>query len=194
MSAVEVAASNWTRAGRTCSPAMGFSFAGGTTDGVPPSGALRAGGCSQLCDKHRLAYNSCSLFLLVFLPVFLRNFAHRLQLETLMVVQHKLFRLVQVRRTVASGPLLHILLHSTTSGLARGAGPGAFDFRQGDTNGTAFWRLVRHFIHEPSAAQAACHAPKPILLDTGSLTIPYAWCGALRRSAFPLAPRSVYQR
>ena len=39
MSAVEVAASNWTRAGRTCSPAMGFSFAGGTTDGAPPSGA-----------------------------------------------------------------------------------------------------------------------------------------------------------
>ena len=65
----------------------------------------------------------------------------------------------------------------------RGAGPGAFDFRQGDTNGTAFWRLVRHFIHEPSAAQAACHAPKPILLDTGSLNIPYAWCGALRRHA-----------
>ena len=61
---------------------------------------------------------------------------------------------------------------------ARGAGPGAFDFRQGDTNGTAFWRLVRHFIHEPSAAQAACHAPKPILLDTGSLNIPYAWCEA----------------
>ena len=55
------------------------------------------------------------------------------------------------------------------------AGPGAFDFRQSDTNGTAFWRLVRHFIHEPSAQQAACHAPKPILLDTGSLTVPYAW-------------------
>ena len=34
MSAVDVAASNWTRAGRTCSPAMGFSFAGGTTDGT----------------------------------------------------------------------------------------------------------------------------------------------------------------
>jgi hypothetical protein len=58
---------------------------------------------------------------------------------------------------------------------ARRAGPGAFDFRQSDTNGTAFWRLVRRFIHEPTAAQAACHAPKPILLDTGSLAIPYAW-------------------
>ncbi len=34
---------------------------------------------------------------------------------------------------------------------------------------------MRHFIHEPTPAQAACHAPKPILLDTGSLAIPYAW-------------------
>jgi hypothetical protein len=35
MSRVRVAAGNWTRAGRTCPPAMGFSFAAGTTDGAP---------------------------------------------------------------------------------------------------------------------------------------------------------------
>lgn len=34
MSNQVVEASNWTRAGRTCSAAMGFSFAAGTTDGV----------------------------------------------------------------------------------------------------------------------------------------------------------------
>ena len=33
MSDVKVAASNYTRAGHTCKPAMGFSFAAGTTDG-----------------------------------------------------------------------------------------------------------------------------------------------------------------
>ena len=33
MSRVEVRASNYTRAGRTCPAAMGFSFAAGTTDG-----------------------------------------------------------------------------------------------------------------------------------------------------------------
>ena len=33
MSNIEVLASNYTRAGRTCKPAMGFSFAAGTTDG-----------------------------------------------------------------------------------------------------------------------------------------------------------------
>lgn len=32
---LEVKASPHTRAGRTCPPAMGFSFAAGTTDGAP---------------------------------------------------------------------------------------------------------------------------------------------------------------
>ena len=34
MSAITVAPSNYTRAGKTCRAAMGFSFAAGTTDGV----------------------------------------------------------------------------------------------------------------------------------------------------------------
>ena len=34
MRALEVAESPRTRAGRTCPPAMGFSFAAGTTDGA----------------------------------------------------------------------------------------------------------------------------------------------------------------
>ena len=34
MSSVIVEASNFTRAGRTCRAAMGFSFAAGTTDGA----------------------------------------------------------------------------------------------------------------------------------------------------------------
>lgn len=58
---------------------------------------------------------------------------------------------------------------------ACGAGPGAFDFKQGDTNGTLFWKIVRHFLKEPSADQVACQAPKPIILDTGSVHVPYEW-------------------
>uniref|UniRef100_A0A7S0RPR3 Neutral ceramidase n=1 Tax=Chlamydomonas leiostraca TaxID=1034604 RepID=A0A7S0RPR3_9CHLO len=55
-------------------------------------------------------------------------------------------------------------------------GPGAFDFTQGDTRGTnPFWRLVRNVISKPTPEQVACHAPKPVLLDTGSITWPYAW-------------------
>lgn len=58
-------------------------------------------------------------------------------------------------------------------------GPGAFDFTQGDLNGTTFWRLVRDFLHVPTEAQKACQAPKPILLDTGAVTLPYAWQPAI---------------
>ena len=55
------------------------------------------------------------------------------------------------------------------------AGPGAFDFKQGDTKGTAFWRLVSSFIRSPTEEQAECQRPKQILLDTGEINIPYAW-------------------
>lgn len=54
-------------------------------------------------------------------------------------------------------------------------GPGAFDFTQSDTNGTAFWRLVRNFITKPTKEQETCHAPKPILLDVGEMHFPYEW-------------------
>ncbi|KAK9816671.1 hypothetical protein WJX72_003530 [[Myrmecia] bisecta] len=90
MSNVEVAESKYTRAGKTCPAAMGFSFAAGTTDG-----------------------------------------------------------------------------------------PGAFDFKQSDTNGTLFWKTVVHFLKQPSEEQKACHAPKPILLDTGSVHVPYEWQPAI---------------
>ena len=55
------------------------------------------------------------------------------------------------------------------------AGPGAFDFKQGDGNGTLFWDVVRSFIHHPTAEQTACHHPKPVLLDTGNINFPYPW-------------------
>ena len=38
-----------------------------------------------------------------------------------------------------------------------------------------FWKLVRSFLSEPSEEEVACHAPKPILLNLGDVTSPYAW-------------------
>lgn len=38
------------------------------------------------------------------------------------------------------------------------AGPGAFDFTQGDTNGTTFWRIVRDFLHVPTTEQVLLSA------------------------------------
>ena len=66
------------------------------------------------------------------------------------------------------------------------AGPGAFDFKQGDTNGTAFWRVVRNFLRVPSRDQEQCQLPKPILLDTGNVHLPYDWC-VIRPCALLLA-------
>lgn len=54
-------------------------------------------------------------------------------------------------------------------------GPGAFDFKQGTTEGNPFWDMVSAFLHKPSQEQVNCHYPKPILLDTGEINFPYSW-------------------
>ncbi|KAJ7066898.1 Neutral/alkaline nonlysosomal ceramidase [Mycena belliarum] len=57
-------------------------------------------------------------------------------------------------------------------------GPGALDFIQGDnsTSQNPLWEIVKSFITPiPSAAQTACQAPKPILLNTGYASFPYPW-------------------
>jgi neutral ceramidase len=57
-------------------------------------------------------------------------------------------------------------------------GPGAFDFTQADNDTQAqnpFWAVVSDVIKAPSPEQVACQAPKPILLDVGELSEPYAW-------------------
>lgn len=54
-------------------------------------------------------------------------------------------------------------------------GPGEFDFTQGATTGNPFWDFISGLLKDPSPEQEACHAPKPILLDTGEYTLPFPW-------------------
>ena len=54
-------------------------------------------------------------------------------------------------------------------------GPGDFNFIQGETTGNPFWNFVSDLLEKPSAEQVTCHAPKPILLDTGEYTFPFPW-------------------
>ncbi|KAI3797131.1 hypothetical protein L1987_32384 [Smallanthus sonchifolius] len=54
-------------------------------------------------------------------------------------------------------------------------GPGAFDFKQGDDQGNAFWKLVGGLLKNPDDEQISCQAPKPILIDTGEMHEPYDW-------------------
>ncbi|XP_046569585.1 neutral ceramidase-like [Haliotis rubra] len=58
-------------------------------------------------------------------------------------------------------------------------GPGMFDFKQGSTSSNPFWNWVRGFIKTPSPEQVSCHAPKPILFDTGEINRPYPWQPAI---------------
>lgn len=58
-------------------------------------------------------------------------------------------------------------------------GPGAFDFKQGDDKGNPFWKLVRNVLRTPSKEQVDCQSPKPILLDTGEMKIPYDWAPSI---------------
>lgn len=41
--------------------------------------------------------------------------------------------------------------------------------------GNPFWKLVRNVLKAPSKEQVKCQHPKPILLDTGEMKIPYDW-------------------
>ena len=54
-------------------------------------------------------------------------------------------------------------------------GPGQFDFKQHTTEGNKFWDVIRTFISNPTKEDKKCHFPKPILLNTGAMTVPYAW-------------------
>lgn len=58
-------------------------------------------------------------------------------------------------------------------------GPGAFDFKQGDDQGNAFWKLVRDLLKTPDKEQVDCQQPKPILLDTGEMKEPYDWAPSI---------------
>ena len=41
--------------------------------------------------------------------------------------------------------------------------------------GNPFWKLVRNLIKTPGKEQIDCQQPKPILLDTGEMKLPYDW-------------------
>ncbi|KAH8052043.1 ceramidase [Aureococcus anophagefferens] len=54
-------------------------------------------------------------------------------------------------------------------------GPGQFDFSQNSTSPNPLWKLAARVLHKSTPAQAACQAPKTILIPTGSMSTPHAW-------------------
>ncbi|KAK4103311.1 Neutral/alkaline nonlysosomal ceramidase [Parathielavia hyrcaniae] len=55
--------------------------------------------------------------------------------------------------------------------------PGFADFTQGDSGApnNPLWSVVGGFLRAPSPEQKDCQEPKPILLDVGEMSLPYAW-------------------
>lgn len=49
---------------------------------------------------------------------------------------------------------------------------------------------MRNTLKAPSQEQIDCQHPKPILLDTGEMKVPYAW--AVRR-LFPCNKREIFR-
>ena len=47
----------------------------------------------------------------------------------------------------------------------------AFCVWTGSNSSNPFWNLIRDLIKDPSPEQVSCHKPKPILLDTGDVSI-----------------------
>ncbi|KAL0125798.1 hypothetical protein PUN28_004691 [Cardiocondyla obscurior] len=54
-------------------------------------------------------------------------------------------------------------------------GPGSFAFEQGTTTSNPFWNTVRNFLAAPTKDDVRCQSPKPILLATGRMKLPYQW-------------------
>ncbi|PPR85030.1 hypothetical protein GOBAR_AA35680 [Gossypium barbadense] len=67
------------------------------------------------------------------------------------------------------------------AGFAAGTtdGPGVFGFQQGDTEINEMWKRLRDLLKEPSQYQIDCQKPKPVLLSTGEMFVPYAWAPAI---------------
>ncbi|XP_039337168.1 neutral ceramidase isoform X2 [Mauremys reevesii] len=55
-------------------------------------------------------------------------------------------------------------------------GVGFLNFTQGSLEGQPFWEtILNQLFGEPSSETKECHKPKPILLNTGEISLPYPW-------------------
>ncbi|CAG0881629.1 unnamed protein product [Darwinula stevensoni] len=54
-------------------------------------------------------------------------------------------------------------------------GYGSLEFTQGEKDQHGIWRILTALLDQPTEEQKKCHAPKPILFNTGDMTWPYPW-------------------
>lgn len=79
--------------------------------------------------------------------------------------------------TVANGTIVHTCSAALGLSFAGGTidGAGGLDFHQGMNSSVPLWKMVFGYLSLPDKEQAACQAPKPIMLNTGRVKLPYDW-------------------
>ena len=91
--------------------------------------------------------------------------------------RHAFVDMSKLNVTLENGETVHTCAAAIGYGFAAGTmdGHGAFNFKQGSNSSNPFWNMVGSFLSAPSKAQIECQGPKPILLNTGSIHMPYDW-------------------
>ncbi|ORZ15834.1 neutral ceramidase [Absidia repens] len=65
--------------------------------------------------------------------------------------------------------------YAFAAGTTDGPALTTLGFYQNMTHGTLGWDIVKDILRTPTKEQTDCQQPKPILLDTGEITIPNPW-------------------
>lgn len=91
--------------------------------------------------------------------------------------RHSFVDMSKVNVTLSSGRVVTTCDPAMGYSFAAGTtdGPGMFNFTQGTTTGNIFWNKVRDFLGKPTPEQIKCQSPKPILINTGGMDVPYQW-------------------
>lgn len=91
--------------------------------------------------------------------------------------RHSFVQLSHRNVTLSNGTIVHTC--PAALGLSFGGGTtdgsGGLNFHQGMNGSYPFWSMVFGHLSLPTRAQKACHAPKPIMLNTGNVKLPYDW-------------------
>jgi len=137
-----------------CSPAMGYAFAAGTTDG-PGMFNFEQVRESWYTWSLAVSYNICPTSVLLCC--------------TTAALPHYLTHCPWVMWRFSPS---HLTPSHPTPLFLRPHRPPSM---QGTTTGNVFWDHVRDFLSEPTPEEEKCQAPKPILLNTGDVEEPHAW-------------------
>lgn len=122
----------------------------------------------------------------------------KVKLEGRIDSRHSFVDMSSLNVTLENGNVVRTCPAALGYGFAGGTtdGPGDFSFSQGTNTSNPFWNMIGGFLSTPTTKEADCQFPKPILLNTGGATLPYAWdpvcCRVVSRLFGPLGCTLVY--